>query len=155
MNAGRSVLLYLILVGIPLSGLLGILRGGEQITAPRAIGGSWELDPESAGQLAGSCLGLPTGLAQLELVQSGTRAELRLPGRSARVISIVLRGDQIGGRLLAPASSPCAEQPLGLSGRISQEDGVQRLTGTIEAPGCAACAAAAFTAVRLPISTER
>ena len=37
----KSVVIYLILVGIPIAGVIGILRVGQRLTPPPYVGGTW------------------------------------------------------------------------------------------------------------------
>lgn len=48
----RTALLYLVLVGAPVLGVLAILRVGERITPPAAIGGEWTADSAAGADAA-------------------------------------------------------------------------------------------------------
>src|SRR5690606_1110238 len=67
----RPALLYLVLVGLPLLGVLGILRAGSGLAAPPSFGGAWALAPASYPD---GC----TPPAELRVAQSGRRAEVAL-----------------------------------------------------------------------------
>jgi len=48
----RSVLLYLVLVGLPVAGVSAVLRAGRELTPPTSFGGSWVVEawPDSVCQ---------------------------------------------------------------------------------------------------------
>lgn len=79
----KSFFTYLVLVGFPAAGLLGILHVGRGLHAPRAIGGEWRI---AARPLAGS-----TFVVQ----QSGEHLSLVLPVDGG----ILLRGKSRGDTL--------------------------------------------------------
>src|SRR5690554_5594089 len=69
----RSVLIYLILVGIPFAGLVGVLGIGRSLEAPAYLGGNWIVDPATVESLQRSCapLAFPDGTPEVEISQSG------------------------------------------------------------------------------------
>ncbi len=64
---------YLCLVGLPLVGLVALLRAGQGLVAPASIGGTWNVEADFSSLAAASC---PTLLSPkqpfLTLAQSGT-----------------------------------------------------------------------------------
>ena len=78
----RTALLYLLLVGAPVLGVVAILRVGERITPPAAIGGEWAVDPAAGvdASAAVRCDGVAErrGVHAAFVSQSGTMATAAL-----------------------------------------------------------------------------
>jgi hypothetical protein len=69
----RSVLLYLVLVGMPVLGILGLLRVGQKLSAPISLAGPWNAQlslPSQPDSAAGDSLSDP-GPILLNISQSG------------------------------------------------------------------------------------
>lgn len=146
------MLLYLALVGVPLLGLLGILRIGRGITPPASVGGVWGI--ETAPASAAPCPGLlpRSENAVLRISQSGPHVGIEMVGGEVRLRGEI-RGSVLTASTLAPtgperipACSPTA--PLHLAATLHRGGGVDRLAGRIEAPGCPRCPALPFRATR-------
>lgn len=75
----RHALLYAVLVGVPVLGLIGILHFGQRLAAPESIGGLWrvDIDGEPVGPLAKL---LSDDNAGFRISQSGDRFELKPRG---------------------------------------------------------------------------
>lgn len=119
----RPALLYLVLVGLPLLGVLGILRAGSGLAAPPSFGGAWALAPASYPD---GC----TPPAELRVAQSGRRAEVALgaeteaaevDGRRLRTRgAVAVRGGACRGWLVEAAGEG-APVPAALVGRLVPE----------------------------------
>lgn len=135
----RSLAVYSILVGLPLLGLLAVLRQGRYLEAPAAVGGTWQVD-------VGTSCGLTAG-DQLEIVQSGQFVAVSLQDREP------LQGRFQNGTLTArggarEAFAPgCSEGQLELVLRLSAD--ASNLEGTGGIDGCSACPPRPIRAVRL------
>jgi hypothetical protein len=123
------VFAYILLVGVPVLGLLGILEAGRAIVAPPAIGGEWKLEFDPAANCA-------TGLASLRqpalsISQSGTEALITVnDGRGA-----VFPATVEGATLRAPS----------LTATITGKPRERVMEGKMDFAGCAPVA---FRAVR-------
>ncbi len=75
----KVVGLYLVLVGAPLAGLMGVLSVGGGLEAPRAVGGVWRFEVVRVGAPHADSLErlLPAEQPTLKLVQSGARVEVQ------------------------------------------------------------------------------
>ena len=146
----RSVLLYLVLVGPPLLGLLAILQAGGRIVPPRSVGGDWELDSTSVDGAAASCLGLEPedGPLVVHVSQSGTRAEVTFRSASPIHVSAALHGDSLIGRGRQGSASACRAGTVGLRARVQGATGREWLRGVLTAGSCTACPVASFVALR-------
>ena len=40
----KSILLYIVLVGLPVAAVLAVLRMGDTVEAPPAVGGEWRVE---------------------------------------------------------------------------------------------------------------
>jgi hypothetical protein len=72
----RVVGLYIVLVGVPFAGLMGVLHVGESLSAPRAVGGVWRFEVDRAAPNPLLERLLPAEEPTLKLVQSGPRVEV-------------------------------------------------------------------------------
>jgi hypothetical protein len=113
----RTMVLYVGLVGVPLAGLVGVLRAGVGLAAPPAIGGAWVVE-------VGAC----PGLERLEIDQSGRFLRARAGGAAS---DAQLDGARITATL-RPAEGPCAGQTIALHGRFTEDV----LTGTLRSEAC-------------------
>jgi hypothetical protein len=122
------------MVGVPVLGLLGILRAGRSIQAPLSVAGEWAIEADPTANCAN-----PPGSLQRQLAwtisQSGTQATITLH-------------DGYGTRLDAGIDGPTltAGSPGGtVAARITGGVEGRRMEGKITLPGCAPVA---FHAVR-------
>ena len=153
----KSVLLYLVLVGTPFLGLLGILQIGEKLEAPVSVGGSWAVESTTAQALERSCAPLeaPGDRLELTISQSGRYVQLRLNDAAKTSMTGRLHARTLTARRVlasgAHARNDCgatteAELQLEVHHRSG---GADRLSGSWRVPGCDACPTQSFRAVRL------
>lgn len=129
----KLVAAYLLLVGVPVLGLLGILQAGRAIRAPLSIGGEWTLEFDHAGR----CATWPAGLRQpaLNISQSGTGALITLNDGHSTVLEATVNGATLS------AKSPAAT----ITASIAGEPPARTLEGRMSFDGCGPVA---FRAVR-------
>ena len=120
---------YLLLVGVPVMGLLGILEAGRGIPAPLSIGGEWALEFDPAAH----CANGPAGLRQpaLSISQSGTEALITVNDGHATTLEATVNGATLTAKSLTAA--------------IAGKPGERTLEGKMNFDGCAPVA---FRAVR-------
>jgi hypothetical protein len=147
----KSVLLYVVLVGTPLLGLLSIIEAGEKIVPPRSVGGDWELAGDSGSELAGSCLAAAFTRQPSKLVvsQSGPHLELMFLGRPKLAVTATLTGADLAGSFALPDGTNCS-----LSARVIPEPTGDRMTVTLTQASCPRCAATRFDAIRPSTSSD-
>ncbi len=148
----KTTVIYLCLVSPPFFGLVGILEVGKGISAPRSIGGDWQLDDASRQQAAATCPGVefekqPT----IKISQSGLRAEVVFADKAKTKLSVEIDGEHVTGS--GGASAGGCDQPLTLDARLSGQGAGARLVGSLERRGCASCPAAEFRAGKNPPAT--
>lgn len=153
----RHVLAYLLVVGGPLLGLLGVLRVGQGIRAPMAVHGAYVLQvADSASLRPQPCLRyLLSGTdSTLHIAQSGAQ----LVGTLGPEKNVALRGALDGDSLRltgaidaasVPDSVACAAgDSLYLAAHASRNETVKRMDGTVATGACAACRAIGISAER-------
>jgi hypothetical protein len=155
----RHLIAYLLFVGIPLSGLLGVLRLGQAIRAPQAVHGVYAVTRlESADPCQTFLL---SGDSSLTLAQSGRQITATL-GRAG---GVTLRGTVSGSELtlagaLPPGAAPSrAGCPAGdtvrITGLARRAPDQGRLDATLRFTRCADCPPAGFSATRIPRARGR
>jgi hypothetical protein len=116
---------YVLMVGLPAVGVLGILRAGSGLKAPHAIGGEWRIDAAAK---------------PIVVEQSGEHLSIHLPDGGE--IKGRFRGDSLRG-----AAAPEAKCQVPFRARIDRSVRPQRMIG--EFAGGAECAPAEFVATRV------
>ena len=152
----KTLLIYLLLVGAPLLGLLGILRAGERIVPPRHVGGAWAVEPAFAAALRAACpdLVFPAAGPTLDVSQSGTRAVVTLNDPAATPLDARLDGDALSAAT-AEGSAACGGRGLRLTAMLQENSSPPRLDGALTLPGCPSCAPVPLRAARLPATPAR
>ena len=144
-EALKSFFTYLVLVGFPAAGLLGILHVGRGLDAPRAIGGEWRI---AAGPLAGSTF---------VVEQSGEHLSLMLPVDGGIQLRGKSRGDTLrlshAGSAISGAEACSPVQGTTLRAVLDLSAGV-RMTGAA-AIGGDGCPAIPFEAERAPTTAPK
>lgn len=152
----RHLLAYLLVVGGPLLGLLGVLRLGQDIRAPMAVHGAYVIRVAEADSVTpSSCL---------RYLFSGTDSTLQITQSGAQLVAtlgpeknVALRGALIGDSITLAGSIDAASLPdsaacapgdsLRLLGLASRDLDLKRFDGTATT-GCATCVAVRVTAHR-------
>jgi hypothetical protein len=152
----KTVLIYVLLVGAPLLGLLGILRAGERIVPPRHVGGEWAVEPALAAALLAACpdLVFPAAGPTLDVSQSGTRAVVTLNDSAATTLDARLDGVALAAAT-GEGSPACGGRGLRLAATLREDPGPPRLDGALTVPGCPSCAPVPLRAARLPATPAR
>lgn len=145
----KTILVYVVLVGVPLLGLLGILRAGERIVPPRHVGGAWVVADGSAAGLQAVCpgLGFPETGTEIDVSQSGTRARIVLNDSLATPLDARIEGLTLTARP-EREDGACAGRELRLAATLDTLAAPMALQGTVSVAGCAACPTVPFHAVR-------
>jgi hypothetical protein len=147
----RHLLAYLVFVGIPFAGLMGVLRLGQGIRAPQAVHGRYAVTHlESAGTCQAYLL---SGDSSLTMTQSGTQVTASL-GRAG---AVTLRGHVEGSTLtlvgvvpVLPAQAACpAGDTVRLVGQARRAPDHGHLDGTLAFLRCADCSTTEFHAQRM------
>jgi hypothetical protein len=166
MNNGRVIAAYLLLVGGPLLGLVGILRAGTHLSAPSVVRGNWIAETNSDLWHNLQCETPLTNARQplLNIVQSGRNLTITLnnPQKTilygtiggSRLLAVsALTRDKNGTALAAVAGCPDMSF-LRLEARVNDQGKKRFLNGSISIPGCAECTQLAFSAIRQEANRE-
>ena len=149
----KAVLEYLALVGLPVLGVVWILRLGASLVAPPDISGVWGAGFAPAAQLVPPCVELTSEASAFDLTQSGVHVGVTLNDASRTRLTANLEGPRLWGRaprlpLLGTARTACPDAPLELAAEVVLEGNAWHLVGNLWAGGCAACAPVSFRAER-------
>jgi hypothetical protein len=141
----HSILTYLFLVGIPLAGLMGILKIGEGLEAPRPVAGTW-VAVEGASRAAweagcrtSAAADEEEGPSEVRLDQSGARVNVFWPAVRADKFHLTVIGDSVQGKLTLQASEGCPGGELTLHGEIREVNARGRITGELRREDCPNC----------------
>lgn len=155
----RHLFAYLLFVGVPFAGLMGVLRLGQKITAPQAVHGTYTVTQLEG---ANSCQSaLLSGDSSLTLTQSGRQISATLGPGGAVTLRGALSGSEIAlaGVLPPGAVAHRAGCPVGdtlhLTGLARRTPDHGRLEATLRFSRCADCPSASFSAVRRPPTRGR
>ncbi|HUE24510.1 MAG TPA: hypothetical protein VMQ86_22695 [Bryobacteraceae bacterium] len=121
---------YLLMVGLPVLGLLGILEAGRGIPAPLSITGDWTLEFDPAAHCANSPGSFERQRAW-SISQSGTEALITFNDGRATTLEATVNGVALTAK--------------SLTATISGKPGTRTLEGVAGFDGCAPVA---FRAVR-------
>jgi hypothetical protein len=146
------VLAYIFLVGLPLLGLAGILKGGRHLTAPFSVDGAWKM--VASQPLAPACKDFFSSVssAPLSISQSGKSLVVTLNG-GTRTTSGTLEGKIITAQFTVPDKSgaaQCGDGNLNLTATLDPLTDPRTISGTLSVEGCASCAPLEFRAARQP-----
>lgn len=149
------VIAYIILVGLPLAGLVGVLRSGRSLTAPISIDGTWKVEADTSHLDPASCSQAVTSLSNSSLVisQSGKSLLLTFSNGPKGSSAGVLDGKNMSAPLmLEPLSgSGCiGTQAMTLVAVVDAHAEPRSMIGSLSMNDCPSCAPIAFHGVRLP-----
>lgn len=133
----RAVLLYLILVGLPVAGILGLLRVGQTLSAPIFLAGKWnaQLAPQDPRELAGEGSLLLPGPITLTIKQSGPNLLLTFEEDPKTTFVGNIRDVTINaGMVRQGATAPVVENgtiPISFQARVERQTERDRLVGVL------------------------
>ncbi len=145
---------YVLLVGAPLLGLLGILRSGQHLAAPVSVGGTWNLEDNLTPLTGSECRAAFANISQpfFAISQSGSLLTFTLNNPQQTTLPGTIRQNTVtmGSELSAEDASPDCTHPQAIRLRAALgQQGLQRsLIGTFSIAGCSDCPALPFRAVR-------
>jgi hypothetical protein len=149
----RHIVAYLLFVGGPLLGLLGVLRVGRGIDAPMAVHGTYAVVPHDSSLPGCYRYLLAANDSTLRLRQSGAQLTATLGPEQEVVLRGALTGEHVrlGGVIEAVAadSVSCREgDALRVTARVIRDARSTRLDGELEASGCTECGPMRITGTR-------
>jgi len=139
----RSVFLYVVLVGLPILGVVAVLRVGERLTPPRSVGGDWTVEAPDLSAGISDCRPSWWNAGPLVMViaQSGPDLVVTFPATPDWTLSGTIRGDTLtaatrGSSRQASAIGPGNSADLQLT--LDSQAEPDRLTGILRLAGCEA-----------------
>jgi hypothetical protein len=162
-NTNRNfIIAYVLLVGLPVVGLVGVLKSGRALVAPISVDGTWQMrtDPIQLAALpCGKSLARTPGTA-LAISQSGKNFTLSLNDGPKSTASGTLDGTTLKASIVPSAA--WSEEPGCGSGReislvatVDPKADPRSLVGTFSANNCPSCGTVDFHAVRLMTPTKK
>jgi hypothetical protein len=153
----RLFISYILLVGVPLLGMVGVLAAGRSLTAPLSVAGSWDLQIDPSVTLAPSCF---AGLgfahpAVLEISQSGRYLSLTLGTQPKLQLQAKLDGKALAADSALPVAESCRAARLSLRAGVDPKATPPTISGILSFNACPACGEANFRAVRQVLPTGR
>jgi hypothetical protein len=154
-NNRNFVLAYILLVGLPLAGLVVVLKSGRKLTAPVSVDGLWHLQVDS-NRLAA----LPCGKALAEspdtalaISQSGRNFTLTLSNGPKSIASGAIDGTALKASIDPSADwsaqSGCGnDRELSLIATVDTKADPRTLTGQLSIDNCPSCDAVEIRAVQ-------
>jgi hypothetical protein len=152
----RSILLYLLLVGMPVLGLLALLHIGQGLTPPISVAGTWTVQTTPQLVDAPSCSDPfgRSGHPRLTITQSGSRLLLMLNDDKESALTGEINGPNINAEVVS--RPPAAAVNLSLRdapeilfrASVDRRALVERLVGELSFINRPFCARIPFTATR-------
>ncbi|HEV3278168.1 MAG TPA: hypothetical protein VG860_15225 [Terriglobia bacterium] len=153
MSRQKLIIAYAFLVGLPLLGLMGILRGGQHLAAPLSVGGSWDLEADFNSLPAPGCREMLTSVAQpfVSIAQSGANLTFVLNESKKTTLTGTLEGKTLKMNPAGGADTGvCTDlKALRLEAAVGTQAAQRALSGLMTIDGCPACSPVPFRAVRL------
>jgi hypothetical protein len=155
------VIAYILLVGLPLLGLVGILKSGRGLTAPFSVDGSWKIESAVSRLPASPCGNFLSSVsaAPLSILQSGKSLVVTLSGGTKTTTGTLdgktlkaqfVAADRSGADQSGPAE--CGYRSLTLTAILDPLAEPRTLSGTLAVEGCGSCTPLEFHLVRQPKS---
>lgn len=152
----RLIILYILLVGAMLVGLLEILRVGEKMKAPEDVSGNWTIDKQTQSQIQSNCGNIIffKQNADFNIEQSGKYLELTLSDASNTKMEGKLENDSLKFSGTLPSTSninkSCSNEiRVELSLKLIKRSGSpEEFTGVWSTPNCSLCQNVDFSAVK-------
>jgi hypothetical protein len=153
MHSNRNFFIaYILLVGLPILGLVGILKSGRAMAAPISVDGTWSLQADAVGLTSLPC-GKSLIASDLAISQSGGSFTLSLGSGTKATASGVLAGNVLKASLSpsSPDDADCGRgRELVLLATVDPKAIPKSLTGTISVTDCPTCKPVEFRAFRRP-----
>ena len=135
----KPILLYLVLVGLPLLGTVGLLQVGQGLSAPVSVAGKWDVQlapaqPQDSGREDGL---LRAGPTTVSITQSGPNLRLSFDEGPSSIFEGSIRDMTINASVLnrgaaaTTNSSNFTGTPVALRARVDRQTRADRLVGVL------------------------
>ena len=155
------VLAYVFLVGLPVLGLVAVLKSGRGLNAPFSVDGAWKIDSGTGRLSTSPCGDFLSSLsnAPISISQSGKTLVVTLSGGTRTATGTIdgkaLQAQFMGADSLSANRSgiaECSDRNLILAAILDPIPDPRTLNGTLSVEDCSSCAPVEFHAVRQPRS---
>jgi hypothetical protein len=157
MQSNRNFFIaYILLVGLPILGLVAILKSGRAMAAPISVDGTWALQANPAGLESLSC-GQSLTTSDLAISQSGGSFTLTLSNAPKSSASGVLTGTALRASVLRSSVDDvdCGRgHELVILATVDPKATPRSLAGTISVNNCPSCKPIEFRAFRRPSAAQ-
>ena len=151
----KSIVVYLLFVGIPILMVIGVLQLGSNLKPPISVGGVWNVEvPAQTANLCG-ITAFHSDQPALTISQSGSNLQLTFNDEAKTSLPGVLEDTNgtSGDRSLATITARVSNsQELTLRATVDRASTPNRLRAELSAAGCPSGAVVSFTATRQPRS---
>ena len=141
----KTVATYFFLVGLPVLGVLLVLRLGQNLTPPISVGGAWLMEAPTQMLIESGCTIAPEGVEPLTLTisQSGPNLVLTLDTNPRTTLAGVITDARVVANTPRASANAWATQ---LEATLDRQTDPDRLSGSLTVSGCST--AISFTAIR-------
>ena len=147
----RFVIAYIFLVGLPLVGLVGVLKTGRGLQAPLSINGVWKLESDDPTLLAQLCMRSVAPLRDTDAViaQSGNSFAIHLEYlRSGTVGWGTIQNTTLWAAIPETGDFACGpDRAITLRGTVNPNTMPRSMRLVISIASCASCVPVEFHAV--------
>jgi hypothetical protein len=153
-NNRNFILAYVLLVGLPIAGLVGVLKSGRTLTPPISVDGLWylQIDPERLASLPCGKALADSPETVLAISQSGKNFTLSLTNGPKSTASGMIEGAAVKASIApAPdwsAQAGCGDQELTMTATVDAKADPRTLAGQLSVNHCPSCSAIEFHATR-------
>jgi hypothetical protein len=162
-RASRNfIIAYILLVGLPLLGLVGILKAGRQVSAPISVTGEWKLDVQAIDPLSTRCGRLLASFqnASITISQSGKALVVSSNISATTTGQGVIEEGTVRG-VIPLGDVAASDQGCGNSTAVTFVANLElhaqprQITGSIALDNCPSCKPVTFRAVRQGSAAKR
>jgi hypothetical protein len=158
-NNKTFAIAYTLLVILPVTGMLAILKQGRKLTAPVSVSGVWRLRSDLAGLPCAKSLASLQDVA-IVVSQSGKDLTLNWMNAQRTTTSGAINGTTLTASVLpfemGPSEAGCGiSGPLLLTATVDVHSSPRSLSGTASAIGCPECPAVSVSGVKQDIVAEK
>jgi len=143
-------------VGLPVLGLVGVLKSGRGLTAPFSVDGVWKMESGLPSTSACSDFLSAVSQAPISISQSGKTLVVTLNGgtksNTGTLDGKILKAQFSGTDLSGSHRSGAECGNLALTATLDPLAEPRTLSGTLSAEGCGSCVPLEFHALRQPRS---
>jgi hypothetical protein len=158
----RPVLLYILLVGLPALGVVGVLHAGKNLKPPVFLGGTWSLrvSAEVAGARPCGDSAIRLDGSTLTIFQSGPTLLITIDGEQKTLLEGEIKDLAVTASLVEQSvdkegASSRNAIPIYMEARVDQQAGHDFLPGLLKLTGCSAFEGIPFVATRQPVKEQQ